>query len=223
MSTVRPELGEPLPALLARPLRQDQRRVRLGILLVALVAVVLLVAVSLLRSGQALQSVVVRTPVAFNLAHTSALERVAPQGGEVLSLRTPSGASTQMRFTARPLDLGALRGDPTAALGVRASRDSTTLARTLPGYAPRGDGKARINDAAGYVLSFNTRLDGRAAYGKRYYLVPPVAPGKPAPTEGVQLDLVATRGSVFPNPSAIGKNGALKAPLSSFRFGTERP
>ncbi len=223
MSSLRPEYGPTLPALLAKPLRQDQRRIRAALLGLAVLAVVVLVVVGALRGGQALEPELVRGPVAFTLAHTSALDRVAPGPGEVLRLRTPAGASVQMTYVARPIRLDPYTGDPTAQLAVRASREGDDLARTLPGFVARGDGKTRVNDAAGYALSFQTRLAGRTAYAKRFYLVPPVAEGAAPPRDGIELTLTGTRGDVFPNVNAIGANGALKAPLRSFRFGTERP
>ena len=223
MPTLRPEYGPTLPALLAKPLRTDQRRIRLGLLLIALVVVVLAVVVSALRSGQALRDVLVRQPVAFTLAHTDALQRVVPQSGEVLRLASPAGADPAMTYAARPIDLGAYRGDPTASLGLRASRDATALARALPSYASRGEGKTRVNASPGYQLSYQYRSDRTAIYAKRLYLVPPVEPGDPAPREGIELTLTGSRGAVFPNVASIGANGALKQPLRSFRFGTERP
>ena len=45
----------------------------------------------------------------------------------------------------------------------------------------------------------------------------------PQPREGLDLDLRAARSLAVPSVDAVGRNGALKLPLASFRFGTERP
>jgi hypothetical protein len=53
-------------------------------------------------------------------------------------------------------------------------------------------------------------------------VVPDVEDGPP-PRAGVDLDLRTARSAVVPNVDSVGRNGALKLPLTSFRFGTERP
>jgi hypothetical protein len=106
---------------------------------------------------------------------------------------------------------------------VLAARQADELARELPDFRYRGDGKARINDLPGHLLVFQFRRDGATVYGKRFLLVPLVEPGAPAPRRGVAVTLLAERSPAVPNADAVGENSALKAPLRSFRFGTERP
>jgi hypothetical protein len=147
---------------------------------------------------------------------------VAPEQGELLRLESRPGAPLQS-YAVEPLALPPYRGDVTAVLGVLAARQAADLARELPDFRSRGDGKARINELPGHVSVFRFRRDGTTTYGKRFLLVPPVEPGAPAPRRGIALTLLAARSPAVPSADAVGGGSALKAPLRSFRFGTERP
>ena len=224
MFAARPEFGPSLPEVIASRLRLPAARVRTAILGAAAVAVVLYVAAGLLgvRGAPALRDQVVGGAAPFTLGHSDALRRVAAEEGELLRLEGRPGAPAQS-YTAEPFALPAYRGDVTAALGVLAARQADALARELPDFRYRGDGKARINELPGHLLVFQFRRDGRTMYGKRFLLAPLAEPGAPAPRRGMAVTLLAERSPAVPNADAVGDDSALKAPLRSFRFGTERP
>jgi hypothetical protein len=220
---VRPEFGPTLPELLAPRLRGVGRGVQLALTAGAVLAVVaLVVAVSALRDSDGRTTLVVREPIAFNLLRPPSLQRVAPAGGEVLRLQTPAGSRAPQRFTARPLRLAPYRGDVSAALMMLASRLIDDMRATVPGFVWRGDGKARVNEATGYQILYQARIGGRTTYGRRVLVVPDVE-NAPPPRAGMDLDLRSARSPAVPNIDSVGRNGALKLPLTSFRLGTERP
>ena len=224
MATLRPEFGPGLPDLLAPRLRWPVRRAR--IVLVALFA--LLVAVQAARTvasrgSELTNDVVVRAPVAFTLGYRDGLERVSPQAGEELRLRTRAGGTTDETFTVAPLRLAPYTGDQAGILPVLAAREIQRLQASFPTeFRYRGDGRARINEIPGHQISFQTRIGGRLVYGKRFLMLPEVAP--PAQSrEGVTLTLLSRYSAATPSVAAVGVFGFMKGPLRSFRFGTERP
>ncbi len=224
MPAVRPEFGPPLPELAASRLRLPVARVRAALLGAAALALVLYVASGLLgvRGTAPLQDEVVAGAVPFTLGHSAALRRVDPGPGEVLRLAGRPGGPEQS-YSAAPFAIPAHRGDVTAVFGVLAARQADALARELPGFRYRGDGKARINELPGHLLVFQFRRGDRTMYGKRFLLAPLAEPGAPAPRRGMAVTLLAERSPAVPNADAVGDDSALKAPLRSFRFGTDRP
>ncbi len=224
MPAARPEFGPSLPELAASRLRLPVARVRTALLGAAALAVALYFLSGLLvvRGPEPLEDQLVGGAVPFTLGHSTALRRVDPEPGEVLRLQSRPGGLEQS-YAAEPFAIPPHRGDVTAVLGVLAARQADALARELPGFRYRGDGKARINELPGHLLVFQFRRDGRTMYGKRFLLAPLAEPGAPAPARGMAVTLVAERSPAVPNPAAVGDDSALKAPLRSFRFGTERP
>ena len=93
------------------------------------------------------------------------------------------------------------------------------MAPRYPGFAVRYEGRTRVNDTPGYELVFQYRRDGRIAYGRRVLLFPE----QPGVRDGADVLLLEDRSQAVPRADAIGRNGALKTPLRSFRFGTDRP
>lgn len=216
MGLVKPEYGPPLTALV-RGLPRAARRAA-----AALVALLLLglVVGSALRERVRTAPAVVSEPPAFNLIfREDQLRRVAPGPGERLRLETLEGSDAPQRFVVRTLRLPAYRGEAGAALPLFASDLGDRLSTALPGYQPRGEGPARINDLPGYQISYQTTLGRRTAYGKRVLLLP----DEPGARDGAEIELLSTRSKSIPRPDAVGANGALKTPLRSFRFGTQRP
>jgi hypothetical protein len=222
VSVVRAEYGPTLPELVAPRLRRLPRAGRIALAVVAAIAVVAVLALVARVRDDGRTAVVVREPIAFNLLVPSSLQRVTPHGGEVLRLQTRPGAPASQRFTARPLRIAPYRGDPTAALMMRSARLIDRMRATVPGFVWRGDGRTRVNDAAGYQILYQARFGGRTTYGRRVLILPEPDTGPP-PRAGMDLELLAARSPAVPNIDAVGRNGALKLPLTSFRFGTERP
>ncbi len=222
MSVVRPEYGPTLPELLGPRLRALGRRGRLAAGAGAIVLAAAVAALVLLRGGDGRRGIVVERPVAFNLLAPAALQRAAPRRGEVLRLRTAAGAADPQSLTVRPLRLAPYRGDVSATLALLSVRLVEEMRGRIPGFVWRGDGRARINDAPGYQIVYQAKIAGRTTYGRRVLLFPDAGDGPPA-LEGLDVDARAARSQAVPSVEAVGRNGALKLPLTSLRFGRERP
>lgn len=213
----RPTLGELL--------RPRPRWVRWTV--VALLLVPVVVAAWLLTGGSRTPEthVVVREPVAFNLAYGPRLQRVEDQSA-ALRLEQRRGDLFVQSFAVKPLELPAYRGTPAGALPLYATRYQQQLARQFTQFELVREGRTRVNQNPGYELVFRAKIDGRTLYGRHILLVPAVDEDEnlvldPA-REGVTLELSATPISGTPNAESTGTVGALKLPLRTFRFGTER-
>lgn len=216
---VKPEFRPTLPELLGPRVRAWGRRGAIIAGLAALAFVALLVVLGR-GSGAATQTVVVREPVAFNLVYDAdRVERVTPPAGASLELRTRAVDPDPETFTVRPITLPAYRGDPAGIQPIVASVLIAQMRRTYPGFILRSEGRTRINRQPGYQIQFQTRVDGRTAYGRRTLLFP----DEPAVREGADITVLSVRSPAIPNVDAVGSNGPMKQPYRSFRFGTERP
>ena len=219
MATLRPGFGPGLPELLAPRLRWSVRRTRRVLLALLALAVLVQGARILLSGGSGLTNdVLVREPVAFTLGYRDGLVRVAPGPGETLRLQSRPGGSTVERFVVSPLRIGPYEGDSAGILPVVAAREVSKLRAAFPtDFRYRGDARARINEAPGHQISFQTRLGGRLHYGKRFLLL-----GEQG-GEGVTLTLLSRYSAATPSVASVGVFGLMKGPLRSFRFGTDRP
>jgi hypothetical protein len=215
MSAVRPEFGPTLPELLGPRVRALPRFVRLALALLGVVVVALLLWAVFLRGSSAPGAViVVREPMAFNFVHRAPLERTAPGQGELVRV-----AGRGQAFAVSSLKLPAYRGDAAGFLPVYATQIQTEMARRFPEFMVRLEGRANVNRIQGYELLFQYRRPGgQLAYGRRILLLP-----TSTARDGVDLLLTATRTPAVARVDAVGRNGALKTSLRSFRFGTERP
>lgn len=225
MSVVRPEYGPTLPELVGPRFRALSQGARRGIVGGTIALLVLVLAVVVWRSTRDdLTAVVVREPVAFNLAYPpEALRRVDAKAPVALALEQVAGREP-IRATVEPIDLPPYQGDPSAALLERSSDLIAELRRTDPDFVLRQEGRVRANpDTPGYAISYQTKLDGRTAYGQVVLLTPDVEPGDPLPQQGAILRLLTVRSPAVPNAAAVVTNGPLKPVFRSFRFGTERP
>jgi hypothetical protein len=222
MSVVRPEYGPTLPELLGPRLRALGRRGRLALGAGAIVLAAVVAAVLLLRNGDGRRNIVVERPVAFNLLAPAALQRVASRPGESLRLRTEAGAADPQSLSVRPLRLAPYRGEVSATLALLSARLVQEMRARVPGFVWRGDGRARINEAPGYQIVYQSTIAGRTTYGRRVLLIPDPGDGPPG-REGLDVDARAARSQAVPSVETVGRNGALKLPLTSLRFGRERP
>jgi hypothetical protein len=213
----RPTLGETL-APLPRPVRWAVFAV-LGLLVVALV-------IALTGKATTGGKVIVRErPLAFNVRLPPGYTQLAPAAGEWLHLARAGKDS----FTVEPLELPAYRGDVGGVLPIVAARELEALRKRYPGLELVEEGKARINQVAGYSLSFRASRKPRL-YGRLVLLPqPPVSPGGLATAslagarDGVKLLLLANPEAGAGKASDVGTRGQLKTPYRSFRFGTEAP
>src|SRR3954452_4155422 len=216
MSAVRPESGPTLPELLGPRLRVLPRALRLALAALAALVVVLALYVVLLRGDAkaAKRAVIVRAPVAFNFVYRAPFRKQPPQAGELARV-----GSKDQSFSVRELRLPAYRGDAAGFLPLYAARLQQQMARDLPGFVWRSDGRANINKRQGFEIVFQfRRSDGTLTYGRRILLLPDVTA-----RQGADIWATAPRSPAIVRADDVGHNGGLKTALRSFRFGTERP
>jgi hypothetical protein len=211
---MKPEYGPTLLALLAQ--RHLAVRVAAAVLAVSILIVAVVIA---LTSRPDETRVLIRQPVTFNLVYGpqwASVERT----GALVALRhdSPNGLFLDA-YTIRELRLPRYRGAVSGTLPVYADRYRRTLARRYPDFELVGEGRARINNAIGYALTFRARTGPRRLYGRHYLLVEEEPEGR---RHGVILEIESTPAAGTPNADGIGNHGALKTPLRSFRFGEDR-
>lgn len=216
MSAVRPEFGPTLPELLGPRIRVLPRAVRLALAVIGALIVLLLLWALFLRGegAKAKRAVIVREPVAFNFVYRAPFRKEAPLAGELARV-----GSKEQSFSVRELSLPAYRGDAAGFLPLYAATLEASMAKDLPGFAWRSDGRANINKQQGFEIVFQfRRSDGTLMYGRRILLLPNVTA-----RQGADIWAVAPRSPAIVRADDVGHNGGLKTALRSFRFGTERP
>ena len=215
---IKAEYGPTLPQLLA-PRSLAVRAAAAALALAILVAAALIV----LASRDADTEVLVRKPVTFNLVHGPQWERVE-RPGALVALRN-TGTSGRVKglfldsYTIRDLRLPAYRGVAGGTLPVYATSYVRRISADYTDFEQVSEGRARINNAIGYEVTFRARLGTRRLYGRHYLLVEEEPAGL---RRGVVIALESTPAAGTPSASEIGNHGALKTPLRSFRFGADR-
>jgi hypothetical protein len=184
--------------------------------LAVLVLLVAGIAIALLGDGSSADGrVIVReSPIAFNLRVPPGMNQLEPGAGEWVHLERKG----QDSMVVMPLQLPPYKGDVGGILPVVAARELDALKQRFPDLEPVEEGKARINKAAGYSLSFRVSRSPRE-YGRLVLLPQPV----PGARDGVKLLLRATPDGGADKAADVGASGQLKTPYRSFRFGTETP
>jgi hypothetical protein len=210
---IKAEYGPTLPQLLApRPLGV---RIAAACLAVALLVAAVVIA---LASRPDETAVLVRKPVTFNFIHGPQWERV-DRAGALVALRHERNGLFLDSYTIRELTLPPYRGAAGGMLPVYADSYLRTLPKRYPGYEFVGEGRARINNAIGYEVTFRASSGARRLYERHYLLVAEEPDGL---RHGVVLEIESTAAAGTPNVTEIGNHGALKVPLRSFRFGEDR-
>ena len=207
-----PTLGEVLPARWRRPL-------------LALAALLVLAGVLLgLRSTTDGVDVVRTSPLPFNFHHSDRLAQVDPRPGEIVRLEREVNGKFNQSFAVLPLSLPAYSGDVGGVLPTVADGEIDRLRQAYAEFELVEEGKARINDVAGYQIVFRGRIEGdRRLYG-RLVLLPEQIDGEPAaPRRGVRLLVESTPSAGVGRAEDAGVRGLNKRPFRSFRFGTEKP
>ena len=206
--------GPTLPQLLAP--RHLALRVAAVAAAVAIVGAAIAIALS---SRTAETAVLIRKPVTLNLIYGTQWERVA-QPGTLVALRHESAGGLFLdAYAIRDLTLPPYRGAAGGMLPAYAEGYLRRLERRYPDLELVGEGRARVNNAIGYAVTFRTRSGGRRLYGRHYLLVEEEPEGR---RRGVVMELESTPAAGTPNADEIGNHGALKTPLRSFRFGEDR-
>jgi hypothetical protein len=191
---------------------------RLAAAAVAVAILVAAVAIALASRPEE-TAVLIRKPVTLNFIYGPQWKPVK-RAGTLLSLRHESAGGLFLdAYTIRDLRLPPYRGAVGGMLPVYADGYLHRLARRYHDYEFVSEGRARINNAIGYELTFRARAGTRRLYGRHYLLVGEEPDGL---RRGVVLELESTPAAGTPNADEIGNHGALKTPLRSFRFGSDR-
>jgi hypothetical protein len=212
---VRPEYGPSLPAWLEARFRVPRRAT--FAVVVALLVLAAVVVVLATRGGDT-RYVNHAEPV-FNLRYApDALRHDPPPPGWSLVLDAHRGGKFVQSLAVRRLTLPAHAGGVSSFLPVYADAYERALGRTLTGFKTVDEGKARINDAPGYQITYTAERDGRTVFGRDVLLVPEDVPGA---REGAVMRLLQTHAAGVHDARLVGTVGAIKKPYRSFRFGTE--
>jgi hypothetical protein len=210
---IRADVGPTLPALVRRRLGIPPAVTLAVAAVVAAAAIALIVWVLTRPPGTGMQVFHRGAPV-FNLLHSPALHRAKAREGRRGKL--------SVEVVVRPLDLPPYRGDVThGLLPAYADGFIQTQRRELPGMVLTQEGRARVNNAVGYEIGFQSVIpDASRTVGRDVLLVP----DDPKEAKGhVTLSLR----QVKPGGAKLTKGERNLAYLSrkayrSFRFGTER-
>jgi hypothetical protein len=213
VSAVKPQYGPSLVQMLApRPLVV---RVAAGALAALLLATLVVLA---LRRNAGETFLLVHRPVTFNLAYGPQFRRETKPGA-VLALAHDRNGLFLDSYVVRPLSLPPYRGAVGGMLPVYSDGYLRRQRRRYPGFEFVSEGRTRINNGVGYALTFRSRRAGRTLYERHLLLVEETPDGR---RRGVVIELESTAAAGTPNAAEIGNHGALKLPLRSFRFGSDR-
>jgi len=212
---VRPEFGPTGPELLRRRFGARGSRV------VAVVAAAVVLALALLivtRAGDGLEQLEHQSAPQFTLLYPPAMvHKVNPGPGELVRLRSHRG-NLRMVITIARIRLPAYRGSVSGLLPVFVDRQAAQLARELPGFRFRTDGKARVNDAPGYQLRYRAGPRSNRLQGIDVIVVP-----EDGQRDGVLLRYRQTNPSRALDDTDRALVKATKKAFRSFRFGLDRP
>lgn len=211
---IKAEYGPTLPQLLA----PRSLPVRLAAAALAL-AIVLGAAYVAITSRPDENAVLVREPVTFNLVYGDQWDRVQRPGALVALRNVGERGLFLDAYTIRDLRLPAYRGVVGGMLPVFAIDYVRGISGRYKDFEQLSEGRARINNAIGYEVTFRARLGARRLYGRHYLLVEEEPDGL---RRGVIVELESTPAAGTPSAAEIGNHGALKTPLRSFRFGEDR-
>lgn len=211
---IKAEYGPTLPQLLApRPLA-----VRLAAAALAL-AIVLGAAVLAITSRPDENVVLVREPVTLNFSYGDQWARVQRPGALVALRNVGERGLFLNAYAIRDLKLPPYRGVVGGMLPVYAVDYVRGISGRYKEFEQVSEGRARINNAIGYEVTFRARLGTRRLYGRHYLLVEEEPDGL---RRGVVIELESTPAAGTPSADETGNHGALKTPLRSFRFGEDR-
>jgi hypothetical protein len=211
---LRPEFGPTLPELISRRFSISRR----AAVIAALVAFVILTIVIKLATDNGLKKLVVHGSPTFNVLYDpSRLHEATPQGGELMHLAGRAG-HVDVAVTAKHANLPPYKGDTIGGqLPEYTGQLAARLARQLPGFALGTEGKARVNQALGYQISYTSKEGGNPTNWREVFVLP--SPDKPEQA----IDLVMRQTFIGrPGPRGRALLQATKKAFRSFRFGTGR-
>jgi hypothetical protein len=215
MPLLRPEFGPTLPELISRRFSVSRRAAAIG---AVVVLIVVAIAIEVIADDGRDKFVVHGKPSYNVLYDPSQLHRAAPQGDEQLRLvgKRPHVA---VELTARPAKLPAFKGDVIGGqLPLYTAQYANRLSRQLPGFQLGDEGKARLNQAPGYQISYTSGPAGNTTFWREVWVMPKA-------DEADQTVVVKMRQTFSGRPGPRGQAllQATKKAFRSFRFGTRRP
>jgi hypothetical protein len=166
---VLPEYGPTLPALLRGRIPAP---VTIA-LVVALVALAGLAAVAVRPGDDDGDQLIHEGEPVFNVLYVpDALHQAPARPGELLRLEGSRGPQS-VTVTVQPLGLPDFAGDVShAQLPAYASAHIDALRARFDGFQLIDEGRARVNDAPGYEVSFSYGTDGSRTFGSDVLVVP---------------------------------------------------
>jgi len=208
---VLPEYGPTGPELVRRHFGPRGRLIAYAVLALVVAGIVAL----LVGGGDGLTELKHESSPQFTMLYAAGtVHRAKPGPGEIVRLRAQR-RGLRLLVAVRRLTLPAYEGSVSGLLPILADRQAQALAKELPGFRLRTDGKARVNDAPGYQLRYRSR---DVTNGIDILVVP-----DDGDREGV---LLRFRQSNPPRALGAGQKAVAKAArkaFRSFRFGLDRP
>jgi hypothetical protein len=212
---LRPEFGPTLPELVSGRFSVSRRAVAIG----AVIALIVLAVVIKVVVDDGREKFVVRGKPSYNVLYDpSLLHKATPQGDEQMRLvgKRPHVA---VELTARPAKLPPFSGDVIGGqLPLYTAQYAGRLEQQLPGFQLGDEGKARLNQAPGYQISYTSGTSGNPTFWREVWVMPKAD----EPDQTVVLRMRQTF-SGRPGPRGQALLQATKKAFRSFRFGTRRP
>jgi hypothetical protein len=215
---VAPEFGPTLPALL-RARRGVPERLTIAVI-VALVALLGFAMVTVRAGGEYGEQLVHGGAPVFNVLYDDdALRAVEPRAGELVRIEGARGRQS-VAVTVRPLRLPPFEGDVAhGLLPAYASGHVEELASQLDGFKLLEDGRARVNDAPGYEVTFRSGPARAPAFGSDVLVIPSEVDARGA----VVLSLrrrIEGRAKLSEDEKEL--SAIARSAFRSFRYGTDR-
>jgi len=147
------------------------------------------------------------------------LYRAAPEPGQLVRVSSRwEGGRLKYSYAVSLMRLPPYTIEPGAEVALFASSFARQLARTVPGFEFRGEGKTKIsNTLTGYEMAYYASAEGERLFVRDVVLLPAGA----HPREGVVvwMQSAATADSAVHSPLEVGETGVLLRPLKTFSFG----
>jgi hypothetical protein len=213
--SVKPQYGPTLPQLVI-PRWRAASVARRGLLGASVLVVVVAAIVAAVLHTRSTAFVHRGRPVAFNLSYPRPLRAVKSPAGAYMRVeaRAASGRLLQW-FEVDPLALGPYSGQISGQLPVFATGYIAGLARSVPDFVLQTETKTRINETAGYSVTYSGQIDGQLMYGRLVLLVSALTGVR----DGVILNMGTLPSTLDYSPDQVGSADVLEKPLRSFRFG----
>jgi hypothetical protein len=212
---LRPEFGPTLSELISRRFSVSRRAIAIGAVIALIVAAVVIKVV--IDGGR--EKLVVHGNPSYNVLYDpSLLHKATPQGDEQMRL-VGKRPHVSVEVSARPAKLPPFNGDVIGGqLPLYTAQYAGRLEQQLPGFQLGTEGKARLNQAPGYQISYTSGPPGNQSVWREVWVMPKAD----QPEQTVVVKMRQTF-SGRPGPRGRALLQATKKAFRSFRFGTGRP